>query len=132
MAHHRSVRLAALLAALVLLAAALAPTVCRTTCLMSGRSAVEVGHVEDCCDNERTSEQPQLRVACCVHSEATADLNDHVVAQGFKLVVEQPLVAEFVEPANLFVDAVASSATADRAPPLRAPERLSRLSIFRL
>lgn len=132
MNHLRSVRVSALLAAFVLLAATLAPTVCRTTCLESGRSAVEVGHVEDCCDNEQTSDQPQFRMACCVHSEAAADLNDHVVAQGSKLVVDQPLVAEFVEPANLFVGAVAAIATTDRAPPLRAPERLSRLSIFRL
>lgn len=132
MAHLRSIRLSALLAAFVLLAASLAPTVCRTTCLESGRSAVEVGHVEDCCDNEQTSDQPQFRVACCVHSEAAADLNDHVVAQSFKLVVDQPLVAEVIEAPSLFVHAVASSATTDRAPPLRAPERLSRLSIFRL
>lgn len=132
MAHLRSVRVSALLAAFVLLAATLAPTVCRTTCLESGRSAVEVGHVEDCCDNEQTSDQQQFRMACCVHSEAAADLNDHVVSQGSKLVVDQPLVAEFVQPANLFVGAVATIATTDRAPPLRAPERLCRLSIFRL
>lgn len=132
MARLRSFRPTALLAAFVLLAATLAPTVCRTTCLESGRSAVEVGHVEDCCDNEKPSSEPQFRVACCVHSEATADLNDHVVAQGFKLVLDQPLVAEVVQPTSILLDAPTSLSAADRAPPLLVPERLSRLSIFRL
>lgn len=132
MAHLRSVRVSALLAAFVLLAATLAPTVCRTTCLESGRSAVEVGHVEDCCDNEQTSDQPQFRMACCVHSEAVADLNDHVVAQSFKVVLDQPFDLEVHQPASILVDANVPTSAADRAPPLLVQERLSRLSIFRL
>ncbi|MFZ1687241.1 MAG: hypothetical protein WAU70_07465 [Flavobacteriales bacterium] len=121
----RTNRLGTFLAALLLLVAALAPALCRTTCLHSGRSVVEVGHFDACCDNETPGGGPELRSTCCVHTEASAQVSDHTVGAPVKLVVSLPVVALLVpEPETILAAPVDESGT-DRAPPRKAPERLS-------
>ena len=121
----RTNRLAVVFAALLLLVAALAPALCRTTCLHSGRSIVDVGHADTCCDGEMPSHAPELRSTCCVHSEASAQVNDHTVGSPIKLVVTLPIVAEFIPASNTTLVTPIAALRSDRPPPGKAPERLS-------
>ncbi|MEO8067770.1 MAG: hypothetical protein ABI599_08775 [Flavobacteriales bacterium] len=121
----RTNRFAAVLSALLLLVAAVAPAICRTTCTESGRSTVDVGHVKSCCDNEMPSSSPEFRLTCCVHTEASAQVNVHTVNAPMKMAVPLPMVA-VPEPApEAILSAPIATLRADRPPPLKAPERLS-------
>ncbi len=112
-------------AAMLLLVAALAPALCRTTCLHSGRSVLDLGHAKGCCDNDAPSDKPEFQGTCCVHTEASAQVNDHTVGTPTKLLVSLPVVSILVpEPAILRGAPIALLRT-DRAPPVKAPERLS-------
>lgn len=121
----RTNRLGTFFAALLLLVAALAPALCRTTCLHSGRSIVEVGHFDPCCDNDTPSGGAEFRSTCCVHTEASAQVNDHTVGDPVKLVVSLPVVAMLVSEPEAILAAPVAVLRTDRAPPGKAPERLS-------
>lgn len=121
----RSNRLAVHFAALLLLVAAVAPALCRSTCLHSGRSVVDVGHADSCCDDDRPSGAPELRSTCCVHTEANAQVNDHTVGAPIKLVVSLPVIAVLIPAPETTLAAPIAALRTDRAPPHKAPERLS-------
>lgn len=121
----RSNRLAAALSALLLLVAAVAPSICRTTCAESGRSTVDVGHVKSCCDNETPSNTPEFRSTCCVHTEASAKVNVHTVNAPMKMAVQLPMMAVLAPEPETIISAPIVALFADRSPPHKAPERLS-------
>ncbi len=112
-------------AAMLLLVAALAPALCRTTCLHSGRSVLDLGHAKGCCDNESPSDTPAFQGTCCVHTEASSHVNDHTVSAPTKLVVSLSVLAVLVPEPEILLAAPVASLRTDRAPPEKAPERLS-------
>jgi hypothetical protein len=122
----RHTRIAPLLAALLMLVAAVAPAICRTSSSETGRSVVDIGHVQSCCDNDVPSDVPELRPVCCAHTEAAADVNDHTFNTPEKLNMSLPLIA-VLHPVDVpLLTSTMVLERADRAPPFKAPERLSR------
>lgn len=121
----RTNRYAVHFAAMLLLVAALAPALCRTTCLNSGRSVVDFGHAKGCCDNEAPSDTPEFQATCCIHTEASAQVSDHTIGAPIKLVVALPMMALLTPTPEILLSTPTATLRTDRAPPEKAPERLS-------
>lgn len=104
----------------------------RMTCLMSGRSVLAFGMLEDCCPEQERPEGASLAPVCCVYAQAAADV-EPFRGQEYDGSVQLPYVQSgSLLSADLFVQQDISAAViSDRAPPLLG-QRLALLATFRI
>ncbi|MBX2979717.1 MAG: hypothetical protein KF905_10515 [Flavobacteriales bacterium] len=104
----------------------------RMTCLMSGRSVVAIGMVEDCCPEQEQPEGASLAPVCCVYAQAAADVEPFRAHEDGGSVQVPYVQCGSLLFADLFVQQDISAAViSDRAPPLLG-QRLALLATFRI
>ncbi|HRH39876.1 MAG TPA: hypothetical protein PK760_16115, partial [Flavobacteriales bacterium] len=103
----------------------------RMTCLMSGRTTVSLGALNDCCADDGSG-GASLETQCCLIVQASMP-QVHVVLS--KSVTPSIVVAPFVfAPPAVLLTATARSVRLDhdRPPPLLPGDRLARLRTLRV
>lgn len=104
----------------------------RMTCLMSGRSVVAFGMLEDCCPDEEQHQGDSLAPVCCVFAQAAADVESFRAQEDAGSVQVPYVQCGPVLTADLFVQQDLSVALiSDRAPPLLG-QRLALLATYRI
>ena len=105
----------------------------RMTCLMSGRSVVAFGMLEDCCPPPVQHEGAALAPVCCVFGNAAADVQPFMPTTVMDQFVVQAWPLEpMVDVIMLQEEAHEPSALRDRAPPLPGSTRLALFATYRI
>jgi len=128
---HRN-RWASLPVVVLLLFATSGMALSRMTCLMSGRTVLALGNLEECCPEHERSDAPTVSAVCCVFAQAGGDVEPFVASASLEAppismaMGHVPMVAAGVShrPLPGFVHG--------RPPPMLAILRLAVLSTFRI
>lgn len=105
----------------------------RMTCLMSGRSVVAFGMLDDCCPEPERSTHATVAPVCCVFGHAAADVEPFMPTEAMAQVAVPYAVVGFVKPFELVLtEDVATTTLHDRAPPLPATARLALFATYRI
>jgi hypothetical protein len=105
----------------------------RMTCLMSGRSVVAFGMLEDCCPDPERSEGATIAPVCCVFGHAAADVEPFMPSEAMAQLAVPCAVAGFVKPLELALqEGHGTAILRDRAPPLPVNARLALFATFRI
>jgi hypothetical protein len=125
-------RWASVLVAVLLLFATSGMAITRMTCLVGGHSVVSLGTMADCCPEDEPSDVPTVKAECCALSSAKAMAgpfmghDDGGMAPLFAVLRNVPCETMVAVPMVL------PRKPKSPAPPLRAQDRLSVLSIQRI
>lgn len=105
----------------------------RMTCLMSGRSVVAFGMLEDCCPDPERSGEASIAPVCCVFGHAAAEVEPFMPSEALAQVAVPFAAVGFVKPFELvFTEDVGTTFLRDRAPPLPATARLALFATYRI
>jgi hypothetical protein len=105
----------------------------RMTCLMSGRSVLAFGTLEDCCPDPEKPEGASIAPVCCVFGQAAADVEPFMPTEAMAQVAVPFAEVGFVKPFELaLTEEVGTATLRDRAPPPPATTRLALLATFRI
>lgn len=105
----------------------------RMTCLMSGRSVVAFGTLEDCCPDPERSSEASIAPVCCVFGHAAVDVEPFKPSEPMAQVALPFAVVGFVKPFELaLTEDVGTATLRGRAPPLPAPARLALFATYRI
>lgn len=105
----------------------------RMTCLMSGRSVVAFGSLEDCCPEPERSSEASIAPVCCVFGHAAADVEPFMPTEAMAQVAVPFAAVGFVKPFELaLIEDVGAPSLRDRAPPLPATVRLALFATYRI
>lgn len=105
----------------------------RMTCLMSGRSVVALGSLEDCCPDPEKPEGASIAPVCCVFGHAAADVEPFMPSEAMAQVAVPFTAVGFAKPFELaLTEDVGTATLRDRAPPLPATARLALFATYRI
>jgi hypothetical protein len=105
----------------------------RMTCVMSGRSVVALGMLEDCCPDPERSEGASIAPVCCVFGHAAADVEPFMPSEAMAQVAVPFAAVGFVKPFELaLTEGHGTAILRDRAPPLPVNARLALFATYRI
>jgi hypothetical protein len=105
----------------------------RMTCLMSGRSVVAFGMLEDCCPDPEQNQDASVAPVCCVFGHASAEVEPFIPAVVTdQLVVPVCSVAPVIEAPQATAEIGVHASLRDRSPPLPPKARLALHATFRI
>lgn len=105
----------------------------RMTCLMSGRSVVAFGMMEDCCPEPERSANATVAPICCVFGNAAADVEPFMPSDAKAQLAVPWATVGFVKPLELALqEGHGTAIRCDRAPPLPATARLAMFATYRI
>jgi|SoiMethySBSTD1v2_1073268.scaffolds.fasta_scaffold4119134_1 hypothetical protein len=113
------------------LGASAAPVLSSMTCVMSGHRVLAIGSIDDCCPDKQTPGRPVIEATCCAFAQAVPVKEDYRPEPPIALAgldhVSPVFQASMDIDADLFAERIIT-----RPPPLSAPLRLSRISLYLL
>jgi hypothetical protein len=105
----------------------------RMTCLMSGRSVLAFGMLEDCCPDTEKPEGASIAPVCCVFGQAAADVDPFMPTEAMPQVAVPFTAVGFAKPFELLLtEDIGTTTLRDRAPPPSATTRLALFATFRI